>query len=67
MKKTEPPPAPISNNQVQKAIADDSIQFDNQMMQVLDGIIAPNFDPASHKKRMEMMQERMSQATDTLL
>ena len=37
------------------------------MLQVLDGIIAPNFNPALHRRRVEEMQERMTQATDSLL
>ena len=36
-------------------MSQDDEEFKNHMLQVLDGIIAPSFDPKSNRKRIQVM------------
>jgi len=47
-------------------MSQDDEEFKQHMLQVLDGIIAPSFDPKSNRKRIQVMQDRMSDTCELM-
>lgn len=51
---------------LEQEIAKEEVEFDSRMLQVLDGILAPTYNPIENKRRIDAFQERMSETFDEM-